>query len=299
MTRTTRGASVFAGVFSMLLAAPVLADSHGPTAEPAAARASDCPLGADLHTRINAMLAARDDVDYRGTLLVEYGGDREFVAVNSVAGQHAGQSALVRLNRSPGAAPELVTLRSGVTDAGACALHDFYAFDLEPGQVVAGRETYRLTVRPRDTLRLGYVMDVDRLVHVPLKMVTATPDGHVLERFEFASIELSDEGSPVPPTPSSSGAGFEFAGLPPGFSVIGQGRSPVDHAVLSDGLASVSVFVEPQPGNLVDGEGMVLRGSTLTYTRGTAGGRLITVLGEIPVTTARLLADAVRRTPGE
>ena len=67
--------------------------------------------------------------------------------------------------------------------------------------------------------------------------------------------------------------------------------------VVSDGLATASIFVEPLPPGAPVGEGAVIEGATLTYTRGirsAAGGLLISVLGEVPVVTARLLADAVR-----
>ena len=67
--------------------------------------------------------------------------------------------------------------------------------------------------------------------------------------------------------------------------------------VVSDGLATASIFVEPLPPGAPVGEGAVIEGATLTYTRGVrsaAGGLLISVLGEVPVVTARLLADAVR-----
>ena len=67
--------------------------------------------------------------------------------------------------------------------------------------------------------------------------------------------------------------------------------------VVSDGLSTASVFVEPLPAGAPAGEGAVIEGATLTYTRGVAspeGRLLISVLGEVPVVTARLLADTVR-----
>ena len=45
------------------------------------------------------------------------------------------------------------------------------------------------------------------------------------------------------------------------------------------------------------GEGVVQRGSTLSYTRGMRlGGSpvLVTVVGEVPVNTARMVADSLR-----
>ena len=60
---------------------------------------------------------------------------------------------------------------------------------------------------------------------------------------------------------------------------------------------TASVFVEPLPAGAPVGEGAIIEGATLTYTRGVrsgSGGLLISVLGEVPFVTARLLADAVR-----
>jgi sigma-E factor negative regulatory protein RseB len=63
-------------------------------------------------------------------------------------------------------------------------------------------------------------------------------------------------------------------------------------------MASFSIFVEPAADGLPPGEGAVREGSTLAYTRGMQlGGSdvLITVVGEVPVNTARIVADSVGR----
>jgi len=254
--------------------------------------ANECSVSEDTQAHVDAMLGAAGRIDYRGTLLVEYGKDREFIDVNSTQAQ--GQGSLVRLNRSSAQEVESVELAPPVPNS-ACRLAQYYAFAIEPPQRVAGRETLRLAVRPRDTLRLGYVMDIDAETGVPLRVVTATPDGQVLERFEFAKFEvLGPAKQLVSEIPTNAVTQFSFAALPPGFEVIAQGREPTTHQVLSDGLASVSVFIEPQPRALAAGEGVALRGGTLAYTRGTPDDHLITVMGEVPITTARLLADAVR-----
>lgn len=273
-----------------------------------------CGLAERVSQRVGSLLTAQNHTHYQGTLLVEFGGDREFVAVDSSLAD--GTGSLLRLNHQVDAQPTQVTLLA-LERPDVCDLARFYAFGIEPGQVVAGRETYRLTIRPKDTLRLGYVMDVDVETDIPLRVVTATSDGQVLERFEFAAINVSmngsqvdesqtaDEGAETPAsglqrtsegTDNAEEPGYRFAALPPGFEVVGRGITPTDFLVVSDGLASVSVFVEPRPAPLTDGEGVVLRGATLAYTRGTSTDFLITVMGEVPVTTARLLADAVRTT---
>lgn len=254
-----------------------------------------CGLPAELASRLRLMLAAGEQVGYRGTLLMEYSNDREFVAVDTAAD---GPVQYTRLNHSDTPIPQTVALPTYGYQRGLCELQQWYSFAVEASdQVVAGRSTWRLSARPRDTLRLGYLMDIDRLSGMPLRVVTVTPEGQILERFEFANVTLTDTPPTRVPAVSSNSARYRFAGLPPGFALIGEGSDPVDFLVASDGMASVTVFIEEQPRALTDGEGVVLRGSTLAYTRGTADNYLITVMGEVPVATARLLADAIRRRP--
>jgi len=65
----------------------------------------------------------------------------------------------------------------------------------------------------------------------------------------------------------------------------------------TDGMASFSVFLEAGSVNMQPGEGAVREGSTLAYTRGLrlAGSVvLVTVVGEVPVNTARMVTDSVR-----
>ena len=70
----------------------------------------------------------------------------------------------------------------------------------------------------------------------------------------------------------------------------------------TDGLASFSVFVEPMPQLAQPGAGVARQGGTTAYTRGlviSGQPALITVLGEVPVNTARRVADSVAwTTPG-
>jgi len=274
-----------------------MADQAGP----AASSNATCGLAIDVQTRLDQVLAAADTAAYTGTLLIEYNNDREFIGVNSA--DDSGRGSFLRLSREANGNPETVSPMTPIARS-ACALAPFYGFNIERGQVVAGREAYRLTVRPKDTLRLGYVMDIDSEYHLPLRVVTATPDGQVLERFEFADIQFQNATQAPTYSVEPEPIHYTFAALPPGFTVIGEGEitraaAPVEFLVVSDGLASVSVFVEPRPRSLANGEGVVLRGATIAYSRGTSDDHLITVLGEVPVTTARLLADAVRRQPAD
>ena len=132
-----------------------------------------------------------------------------------------------------------------------------------------------------------------------LAMATAGPDGQMLERYEYAEIRygprLTANNEPAATTRHDP----ERVVVPGFFLILEEPDGGV--FVVSDGLATASVFVEPLPLGAPGGEGAVIQGATLTYTRGvpgTGGGLLISVLGEVPLVTARLLADAVRAPKG-
>ncbi len=258
---------------------------------------ASCGLSADNEQLINAMLQAADTTAYSGTILLEHNSERQFVSVN--ASREGGKGSLRRLTSRANAPTEHFST-VGMRTADACALAARYGFEIQQGQPVAGRSTQRLTIKPRDTLRFGYVIEVDDISALPLRVITATPDGQVLERYEFADITIAAESDwPTPPLTRVPGR-FLMASLPPGFTVVARRMTPVETLIVSDGFAAASVFIEPAADKLPDGEGAVLHGSTVSYTRGLSmlGQQvLVTVLGEIPLTTARLVADAVRPAP--
>lgn len=258
--------------------------------------AGSCGLSAEIQQQVDASLRAPGQVAYSGTLLLEQNLQRQFLAVDSTAGGARAQ--LRRLSEQ--ADPPLEYLSAAHEQlADACALARYYELSLESGSVIAGRATRRITARPRDSLRFGYIMDVDLETALPLRMITATQEGKVLERYEFADIRLTDATSPEPDAIAAraTGSHYRVAALPPGFNLVHHHDDPVETLVISDGLAAASVFVETPAQPLRPGEGAVLRGSTLSYSRGMngpSGSVLITVIGEVPLQTARLLADAVR-----
>lgn len=249
-----------------------------------------CNLSAALQDAVNGYLSSTG-TRYSGTLLVEYAGEREFLDVRATDN---GASVYFRRLNGIADSPERAITAGAAEPRDACELNAYYSFIAEPGRAVAGRATYRLTVRPRDTLRLAQILDIDAESHVALRGVTVSPEGAVLERYEFATIAFELAPQSLANDTENPPARYRFTALPPGFKIVGQGRNPVDFMVLSDGLATASVFVELQPRSLPSGEGMVLRGATLTFTHGVAASLLVTVVGEIPVATARLLAEAVR-----
>jgi len=88
--------------------------------------------------------------------------------------------------------------------------------------------------------------------------------------------------------------------LPRGFTPTDAATAVSARRTYTDGLAVFSVFLEQLPRELRPGEGVARQGSTTSYTRGMSlAGKplLVTIVGEVPVNTARMVADSVRLAP--
>ena len=252
-----------------------------------------CTLEAPAERALFKMLQASAHQRYDGTVLFERAGSRQFVTVSSLI-DDAGQGVLRRMNAQADPVTESWPAPFDSPQR-ACDVASVYLPALEPGRTVAGRATQRLTLRPRDTLRLTHLIDMDTETGLALAMATVGSEGKMLERYEYASVHY--QSAPSLDSAEVAQRGYERGrSVVPGYFVLSE-DSDRGVFVVSDGLATASIFVEPLPPGAPLGEGAVIEGATLTYTRGVrsaAGGLLISVLGEVPVVTARLLADAVR-----
>lgn len=146
------------------------------------------------------------------------------------------------------------------------------------------------------------------------------PARFVIERGPDRAAQTSVIGpasSPLPSTlPSTPAVGadalghgaaepgdrVDFVDLPPGYEEIGETYRarppegvPVSHVMISDGIASVSVYVEHQPPAEQDtsAAGASTIGGINAYGASVEGG-FVTVVGEVPGATVRGIADAVR-----
>jgi negative regulator of sigma E activity len=252
-----------------------------------------CELDTPAERALFKMLQASAHQRYDGTVLFERAGSRQFVTVSSLI-DDAGHGVLRRMNAQADPGPESWPAPFDSPQR-ACDVASVYLPTLGPGRTVAGRATQRLTLRPRDTLRLTHLIDMDSETGLALAMATVGSEGKMLERYEYASVHY--QSASRLDSAEVAQRGYERGrSVVPGYFVLSE-DSDRGVFVVSDGLATASIFVEPLPPGAPLGEGAVIEGATLTYTRGVrsaAGGLLISVLGEVPVVTARLLADAVR-----
>jgi sigma-E factor negative regulatory protein RseB len=93
---------------------------------------------------------------------------------------------------------------------------------------------------------------------------------------------------------------WQAAEIPPGFRLtVPEARVAPDagrglrHLVYSDGLATVSLFIEPAVAASEQAEGLSQIGAANAYTT-TMGGHMVTAVGEVPARTVEIFALSAR-----
>lgn len=184
---------------------------------------------------------------------------------------------------------------------------------------VVGRPATHLQVIPRDEDRLGYRLWLDDATGLLLRSELHDPSRTNLEMFQFTSLLVGDAVDAKNLASTTQGvltrqlaidtddsahaeSPWRAAWVPPGFELTSANthrpaENPRELSMLtfSDGLAAFSVFVEAMPET---GAGHVVSrsGATVALTHMTASARgkhLVTVVGEVPVATARRIAASV------
>ncbi len=305
-------------VLSLLMAALA-------TAPVAGAAASECPSADPEAIRwLDKMSRSAGEADYQGVVTLQRGDELQVLQLSHSVGEGAateqltqltGQGARIERNQHPldCVHPGHQLLRMGAAlRSGHCGVSAHYRFKVDQGDRVAGREAVRILVEPRDLYRYGYVLDLDRETGLLLKARIVGQGNNTLELFQFAKLNYSNralEGVPAElvhqashphpvdeagsPLPSRS---WFVSWLPGGFMPTEALPGNESSRSYTDGLAVFSVFLEELDQEMRPGEGVVSQGGTISYTRGMRLARssvLVTVIGEVPVNTARMVADSV------
>ncbi len=182
---------------------------------------------------------------------------------------------------------------------------------------VAGFDAQTLMLEPKDNLRYGHKFWAAIGTGLLLRARMLNERNQVVEQFAFtqlnivAKLALDDVKSTYASEQAkwkvdriSSNAqidsGWEIKNQPPGFRKVMEmrrskqsgGPRSLTHIVLTDGLAAVSVFIEPGPMKQPVSEGAAQHGAINIFTR-MVGDHRVTVLGETPAATVRLIADSI------
>ncbi len=197
-------------------------------------------------------------------------------------------------------------------------LQKSYDFEVVGEEDVAMMPAYIVKIQPKDKLRFLRKVWVTKAHFLPIKAVIYDLSSNILEQIVFTelqvnktdakSLNLQDAIKPdVEAAQEVINTDFSARVLPPGFkqifftrNPIHQSGQPVDHLVLSDGLASVSIYAESKKPDISPDlhalEGTHSVGAINSISRNISSSQ-ITVLGEVPADTVKMIAEGIELNP--
>jgi sigma-E factor negative regulatory protein RseB len=187
---------------------------------------------------------------------------------------------------------------------------------------IAGRKAQELVIKPLDQYRYGYRLWVDADTHLLLKSELVGNDGDVLETFAFSSLNTdvhipehkfqpqmsgeemtwhrSEPEKPLNIATQSQQSVWRAQWLPEGFAQVAyqtrlraSNGADVEQRVYSDGLSSVSVFIEKiraRHNHLHGGShvGAINAFGTVMHAH------FVTVVGEVPAQTVEKIGQNIQ-----
>jgi sigma-E factor negative regulatory protein RseB len=194
------------------------------------------------------------------------------------------------------------------------------SYNLRTGDIerIAGRDAQILFLEPKDELRYSYRFWIDTEYGLILKSVMFNNKNEMMDSISFTQLNLLNtidldwfkpkidskknyvmEDEVPAQADYNPSPHWMLKELPAGYRKVDQmlrivhGKPlPVTHVVFSDGLASVSLFIEPVANGIKARTGHSVVGNTSFYSS-VAGYLQITVLGEVPEATVAQIANSV------
>ena len=183
---------------------------------------------------------------------------------------------------------------------------------------VAGYDCQVVELEPKDRLRYGHQFCAEARSGLPLRARTFSENKRPLESFAFTEVQLGGrfsrdqvrsryaaksrnwkvDHSALVLSDVPADTGWTLTRQPAGFKKLTElkrsiaGRSNVvSHIVYSDGLAAISVFIEPLPKTRL-ARSLSHQGAVNIYVRPVAD-HMVTVLGETPAATVMQIANSL------
>jgi len=196
-------------------------------------------------------------------------------------------------------------------------LEESYRFISVGRSRVLGRVAQLVRIVAKDKYRFSYWLWLDQQSGLLLKMAVLTRQGQLLEQIQFTHIEVSEQLSeslakfqltelPAVITMNNQqpnkDLSWQVDWLPQGFSVIKSNQhnlnsynrgddKAVEFMLFSDGLAQVSVYVNPSEANYRAAE-YASDGATIVFNH-VLQGIEVGVVGDIPLETAKRIAESI------
>ena len=185
---------------------------------------------------------------------------------------------------------------------------------------ISGFECVWISVMPRDALRYGRKFCAELSSGLPLRAQVFGDKAQVIESFGFSQLTLGGQfnreqvtsryeararaqrwrvdQSALNVSEQAADTGWALANPPAGFKksmevrrTIAGRTAAMPHLVYSDGLAAISIFVEPRTRE-AGGKPLMSQGAVHIYKR-VIGDSAVTVLGEVPAATVMQIGNAM------
>ena len=191
------------------------------------------------------------------------------------------------------------------------------SYELSLGSVgrIAGFDCQEVLLKPRDDMRYGYQLCADTKTGMLLKARIVDAKGDTVEQFSFTQLSIGGvtrdqvrarhttakwhvEDADAEPADFEA-HGWTFGGGVPGFRKVAEvqrrirSSRSVGQVVYSDGLAAVSLFIEPMHERKeAFHPGLSSMGAVHMYSR-RVGDYVVTAVGETPAASVQKMADSV------
>ena len=189
--------------------------------------------------------------------------------------------------------------------------------------MVAGRQGNEFVLQAQDPFRLSYRMVLDSKSSLLLRSELLSPNGIVIERFQYMLLEelpaesIAEAGAAIKQAVTHSkpiavaksrqmmlSAAWQPTWLPVGFLLADMDENPAEGMSFTDGLAMFTLFVEPLDVNEASAANdsapkpsVMRRGATLAYTQATKqnGAQYrVTAVGEVPLATLQQVVQSLK-----
>ncbi|MDO8932002.1 MAG: MucB/RseB C-terminal domain-containing protein [Rhodocyclaceae bacterium] len=262
-------------------------------------------------SRITHVVEAGNELE---RLEVLDGSPREVLRYNDVVKCFLPESRLLIVERRKGRQAQTFP---ALLPASLAGLTEHYVIRKGATGRVAGFESQSVLIEPKDDLRYGHQFWIDSNSGLLLKAGLVGERGELLETFAFTELRIGGpvDRSKLKPRTDMGGGDWKvldvrtnetrgendawlFRTPLPGFrKVVGMKRQvepdapEMTHIVFSDGLAAISVFVEPLRGSKPE-TGAFAMGAVNAYKR-VAGDYLFVLMGDVPPASLKKLAEGI------
>ncbi|RJG04275.1 transcriptional regulator [Noviherbaspirillum sedimenti] len=208
-------------------------------------------------------------------------------------------------------------------NANPARLGDHYRLSKGGTGRVAGYPTQAILLTPRDNLRYGYRLWAEQKSGLLLRAQTLNEKGEIVEQISFTQIEIGkiDRKRTRSSISNTQGwhieraametatlSGWSVQAMPPGFRKIrevkrlvtnGAGSARPGHAaqsremaqlVYSDGLAAISIFIEPAGASRAEG---TMQQGAMNIAGKRHGDFWLTIVGEVPAVAVKQVANSI------